>query len=180
MTFQDLRHTSRQNHILPPSERESALFDVKPQPRNNKKTTSQSMHFTKLEYTYHGPVIYFISCRSTNIIQLFYCYFPNWAHNVWKSHGTTVTPPGSSGFMLNNEDTILLALVSAKTLHKQGGDLQSNAKVSNTHHIFKEKIQIFTKTYDTDAALACSLGSVTFKVQKCYWILLNSWRSARK
>lgn len=140
MMFQDLRHTSPKNHILPLSERESALSDAKPQAGNNKKVTSQSMHFIKLEYTYHGPVIYFLSCRATNIIQLFLCYLFNWAHNVWKSHGTTVTSPGRSGFMLNSEDTILLVLVSAKTLQKQGGDLQSNAKVSNTHHIFKKAI----------------------------------------
>lgn len=104
MTFQGLRHTSPKKHILPLSERESALFDAKLQAGNNKKMTSQNMHFTKLEYTYHGPVIYFISCRSTNIIQLLHCYLLNWAHNVWKSHGTTVTPPGSSGLMLNSED----------------------------------------------------------------------------
>lgn len=59
--------------------------------------------------------------------------------------------------MLNNEDAILLVSVSAKTLHKQGGYLQSNAKVSNTRHIFKQEIQIFAKTYDMDAALARSL-----------------------
>ena len=41
MTFQDLRHTSPKNHILPLSERESALFDAKPQAGNNKKMTSQ-------------------------------------------------------------------------------------------------------------------------------------------
>lgn len=104
MMFQDLRHTCPKNHILPLSERESALFDAKPQAGNNKKITSQSMHFIKLEYTYHGPVIYFLSCRAANIIQLFLCYLFNWTHNVWKSHGTTVTPPGSSGFMLNSED----------------------------------------------------------------------------
>lgn len=80
--------------------------------------TSQSTHFTKLEYTYHGPIIYFVSCRSTNIIQLFCCYVLNWAHNMWKSHGTTVTPPGSTGFMLNSKDAILLVLVSAKTLQR--------------------------------------------------------------
>lgn len=68
------------------------------------KNTSQSTHFIKSESTYHGPVIYFLSCRSTNVTQLFCCYLLNWAHNVWKSHGTTVTPPGSSGFMLNSED----------------------------------------------------------------------------
>lgn len=98
---------------------------------------SQSMYFTKFEYTYCGSIIYFLSCRSTNIIQLFLCYLLNWAHNMWKSHGTTVTPPGSSGFMLNSEDTVL---VSAKILHKQGANVQSNVKVSNIHHIVKQEI----------------------------------------
>lgn len=59
--------------------------------------------------------------------------------------------------MLNSKDTILLIFVSAKTLHKQGGDLQSNAKVSNTHNVFKQEIWIFAKTYNTDAAWAPSL-----------------------
>lgn len=89
------------------------------------------MHFTKSEYTYHSPVIHFLSCRSTNVIQLLLRYLLNRAHNVWKSHGTTVTPPGSLGIMLNNEDTKLSRLDSANILHKQGANLQINAKVSN-------------------------------------------------
>lgn len=112
------------NHILSLSERQCVLFDAKTQTWHNKKMTSQSTHFTKLEYTHHGPVIYFFACRSTNIIQLFCCYVLNWAHNVWKSHGTTVTSPGSTAFMLNSKDTILLVLVLAKTLQRRGSSQQ--------------------------------------------------------
>lgn len=97
---------SQKSHPL--SVRGSVLYlMLKHKHRITKKMTSQSTHFTKLEYTYHGPIIYFFSCRSTNIIQLFRRYVLNWAHDVWKSHGTTVTPPGSTGFMLNSKDTVL-------------------------------------------------------------------------
>lgn len=74
--------------------------------------------------------------------------------------------------------TILLVLVSAKTLQKQGGDLQSNAKVSNTHHIFKKAITDLCKDIWYRCGFSTFTWSFTFRVQKCYWILLNSCWSA--
>lgn len=123
-TLPDIRHVSSKNHILCLSESKCALLDNRTQTWNNKTMTSQSTHFITLEYTYHGPVIYFVSCRSTNIIQLFCCYVLNWAHNMWKSHGTTVTPPGSTGFMLNSKHTALSVSVSAKTPQRRGSSQQ--------------------------------------------------------
>lgn len=90
----------------------------------HKHGITKKWHFTKLEYTYNSPVIYFFTCRSTNIIQLFCCYVLNWAHNVRKSHGTTVTPPGSTGIMLNSKDAILSVFISATTLPRQGSSQQ--------------------------------------------------------
>lgn len=99
------------------------------------KNTSQSTHFIKSESTYHGPVIYFLSCRSTNVTQLFCCYLLNWAHNVWKSHGTTVTPPGSSGFMLNSEDRHFQYYFQQKMYITRSGSLSQCQSLKYPSHI---------------------------------------------
>lgn len=55
--------------------------------------------------------------------------------------------------MLNNEDTKLSRLDSANILHKQGANLQINAKVSNNLSVQKREREKFAKTYNTYAAL---------------------------
>lgn len=114
----------------------SALFHATPQTQSNKQMISQGMHFRKLEYTYQGSVIHFLSRRSTDVIQLFLRYLLNRSHNVWKSHGTTVTSPGSLGIMLDNGDNAVRMGFSKNSM--QSKTLQINAKVSNIYSIFKE------------------------------------------